>query len=432
MQTQYHLLYRYMNESTNTAVTNEAKYEKVEEFFNAEHKFNLTTSQIDKFQKDGYNLKYTLGYNEATSSELAELKTDYVTKMTGEADTAREQLIVNEMSNQEKSNLLFAYNGTKRHYHKKFIPEQIGYKVREWTRVPKDQIPSGPDDFSKHFVMLGGNQLGIDDAYLVCKPQFIDIYKKYHIVNVDSGATDPSYGKKCFLCLSGNDRFNKGYKKNIDYFHRHTYLDDLKEIIDQEVMFEWYDFTKEEISDTYYEQPIANQIKEFNDVPYSQPKNMACIKTETGVGTVSVKVTRWFYFFWNNTYQYVPGGNSKQTSNPTGTFVGSNVNGQTRRTGWELDQIIERGSFNISHTITINDENIIKDTIPEHYEDTDTNAYYIKDEYVPIPLSPWMLHSIHASLESALESAKKLVSMVGIDNVKLVKHVPLDQFIKIK
>ena len=58
--------------------------------------------------------------------------------------------------------------------------------------------------------------------------------------------------------------------------------------------------------------------------------------------------------------------------------------------------------------------------------------YYIKDNYKKIEMSPWMIHSIHNSLESALQSARKIVSMIGMENVKLIKYVPIDQFVKLK
>ena len=46
-------------------------------------------------------------------------------------------------------------------------------------------------------------------------------------------------------------------------------------------------------------------------------------------------------------------------------------------------------------------------------------------------MSPWFVHATYGSLEAALEKAKTLVDMLGIENIKLIKVVPFDQFIKI-
>ena len=69
--------------------------------------------------------------------------------------------------------------------------------------------------------------------------------------------------------------------------------------------------------------------------------------------------------------------------------------------------------------------------IPGHYEDTTEYPYLIIDTYKSIPMSPWFVHATYGSLEAALTKAKSLVEMLGIENIKLIKIVPFDQFIKI-
>lgn len=71
-------------------------------------------------------------------------------------------------------------------------------------------------------------------------------------------------------------------------------------------------------------------------------------------------------------------------------------------------------------------------TIPAHYEDVADYPYVIYDTYERIEQSPWFILSTHGSLTSALEKAKAVVKAVGLNNVKLIKIVPTDQFIKIK
>ena len=70
-------------------------------------------------------------------------------------------------------------------------------------------------------------------------------------------------------------------------------------------------------------------------------------------------------------------------------------------------------------------------TIPAHYEEVADYPYTICDTYERIEQSPWFILSTHGSLTSALEKAKAVVKSVGVNNVKLIKVVPTEQFIKI-
>lgn len=58
--------------------------------------------------------------------------------------------------------------------------------------------------------------------------------------------------------------------------------------------------------------------------------------------------------------------------------------------------------------------------------------FFFKDTYKRIQGSPWMTHSICGSLEDALTKAKSLCGAIGKENVKLIKLVAFDQFLKIK
>lgn len=67
-----------------------------------------------------------------------------------------------------------------------------------------------------------------------------------------------------------------------------------------------------------------------------------------------------------------------------------------------------------------------------HAHPTPEYPYIIKDQYIRIPMTPWFIHATYGSLEAALEKAKVLVDMIGLNNVKLIKIVPFDQFVKIQ
>ena len=409
MQTQYRLLYRYINPTTNTAITNESDYTPTNEFYTSDHQINITASKLTN-TKDGlgnYGLKYVF------DGETAE---DYAALVRNEGDAVREELITNNMANEEKSNNLYVYNGTKKVFHPKYIPDALGYVVRDWTKVPKEQIPESPTDFTKHFVMLGGYKLGVDGAYLVCKPQYLDNYK-----------TKKNGGTKCFLNISTKDNANAGYKKNASYYNiQHTYIKEYMNVINNEVFFKVYDANDETMEAKYGEQVLTPTGVVTQTNPNSG-EEYVITKTITYTSDGPRGHSNPYIFFNNDEYGTFPKISQS-------TFTISHGSTSTAYTGWRLEDLNQIGFTvdKIGINLPVNAENIIRDIIPAHYETEGDNPYYIKDTYKKIQLSPWMLHSIHKSLESGLDAAKTLVSMLGINNVKLIKYVPTDQFIKIK
>lgn len=416
MQTEYRLLYRYLNSATNTAITDEADYEKTEEFYTKNHKVNTTADYLTKT----LGTKYGLRYAEAGSGLSAQ---DYANQLNKEGNEEREELITSNMANENKSNNLFIYTGTKKYFHKKFIPEQLGYVVRDWTKVPETQIPSGPDDFSKHFVMRGGLQLGIDDAYLVCKPQFLSLYEnvyKFTISTTYNQSTD--------------------YYDNSKYDGRNVLLPNITEIVNNKNWFKW---------NNPYDTTINAEYQE--SVPFKKPN----LETEnnSGIQMLQTKSTSSGGSTTNKRYLIIYDNESLTFANPPitsngklygerGYVVNSSGNPQNAGVEWDaFDRLINNTFYQtddehdrvwVAQSVSFDKNVIIRDIIPEHYEETGEPPYIIKDEYDKIPFSPWMLHSIHHSLESGLELAKKLVSMIGVENVKLIKYVPIDQFVKIK
>lgn len=62
---------------------------------------------------------------------------------------------------------------------------------------------------------------------------------------------------------------------------------------------------------------------------------------------------------------------------------------------------------------------------------TDDFPYVLVDRMEKVPLSPWFIHSTHASLNSAMTKARALANLVGHENIKIGKIVPLEQYIEI-
>jgi hypothetical protein len=67
------------------------------------------------------------------------------------------------------------------------------------------------------------------------------------------------------------------------------------------------------------------------------------------------------------------------------------------------------------------------------YSTSGTNAYpyMLMDKMERVVLSPWFVHSTHASLASVMTKAKALANLIGHENIKIGKVVPLDQYIEI-
>lgn len=416
MQTQYKLLYRYINETTRTPVTGQAEYDETNEFYSYEHKLNITPTQIETFTNNNYELKAVID---------GETPADVANALINSSDEDREKIIIENMANENKSNNFFIYTGTKKVYHKKFIPTQLGYLVRDWTRVPRDQIPSSPTDFSKHFVMMGGYRLGVDEAFLVCKPQYVENYYNYTVKDKVNNK-DIKY----FAKLSTDDITNTTYKHNVKYYRKDTYFthEELVNLINEECFFEWFDTENERIENKFgtIEEPVTftgqHTYTNYTD------GNVVLAKIYRGSGYGDTR--QYGYFFYNN--QAEPPKN--------GIPQDFNVSSETRFSlqsvgsgnGFSITDLTDAGYYAYGTELSVKKNNIIRYIIPEHYEDTGTAPYFIKDTYEKVKLSPWILHSVHNSLESGLTAAKKLVTMVGLDNVKLVKNVPIGQKLKIK
>lgn len=57
--------------------------------------------------------------------------------------------------------------------------------------------------------------------------------------------------------------------------------------------------------------------------------------------------------------------------------------------------------------------------------------YALIDRMERVPVSPWFVHSVHGSLNSAMTKARNLANLIGHENIKIGKIVPLDQYIEI-
>ena len=82
--------------------------------------------------------------------------------------------------------------------------------------------------------------------------------------------------------------------------------------------------------------------------------------------------------------------------------------------------------------VTLHPDYIKTYKIPGHWEENFETPYVVHDMYEKVAQEPWFPYSTEHSFEVALEKARGLVEKIGLENVKLVKVVPTDQFLKIK
>ena len=346
--TQYQVLYRYLNEATNNAITNSANEEYVEtlEFYQKDHKL--------LFRSD---------------------------KEKSEAEDEKQKMISEGNSPDNiKTDMLFAYAGTKKIKHQIYKPEETGYVVRDYTLLDRRKI-GNRGDFSKEFTTLN-SPTPEDGGTVVC---IKDIMAKYFNNSTSTAAktitVDPTTGD---LSNSYGSYFS---------------TDEISKVIRESNIF----------------QLNLDPLELLN-------KYTTTVSTTYPTG----------YPYGAEYGSYIPASKAFSIDNPAPGFTFSEYT--TGRTG-PVVNVIEKGYTNsatVYNSFTINPMEHIKTvTIPSRNEDVVSYPYLIKDTYVRIKMQPWFVNYTTGSLERAIAKAKTIVEMIGIENVKVLKIVPFDQFIKI-
>ena len=465
MQTQYQLLYRYVNETTNTAITDEYDYVETKEFFTPEHKLYFTTTQLKNFGWDSKNSKNKMDlqfwFDNKSDPDAATgaiytgtAGTDYVASITGEGESEREAIILNEMANANKSNNFYVYSGTTKEYHKTFVPESIGYKVANVAGVPARQMPTGPDDYSKHFVMLGGSKPGIDGAFLVCKSEYISAYKtaysetnvkKEQIVlsgekfannlifdwyNPQDDSYIPAYGETSAALdpvTSQSVDALYGGSRIINLDGEDYLITSAKEITcDVAVSRTWSEYVGYGNYAYYHESKYTGATAEWDLQDWGTlffncgtviPPQISFATTDNATLLDASVVMPSEPSSKNGddvVNAYIKYAQSIQGVISTPQASGSSINAATRRsegksgpinpqsinyfTGWKVSDLEAANMGNFIATLTVAKTNLTRYPIPAHYEPSGKAPYLIKDNYKKIPLSPWILHSVHNSL----------------------------------
>ena len=322
--TKYQVLYRYINEATNTAITNSMinDYKPVCELYaDPDHK----------------------------------IFSDDITAQTEAMNEQQEIISFGNNTDNPKNNMLFAYNGTKKIKHKRWVNEAIGYVIRDWKQIRRSSI-GNQGDFTKEFTTIGA-ATPEDGGTVVCTREVMEKYFE----NSRTVTTDGNYTSE-----------------------------EIQELIIQSTFFA----IKPELTWKDHMEPpkVSSAYQRYSNVGikyYAKP--VICVDV--------IPSTFKVYGYYDS--------------------IGWEVTGSMSSDGLYSAAIVTR-------------EQLETTMIPGHYEEALDAPYLIKDTYKRIQLSPWFVNCTCGSLESALEKAKTLVDMIGIDNVKLIKIVPFDQFVKIK
>lgn len=335
--TKYQVMYRFMNDTLGTPVTNNANttYDPTFEFYtDPDHRI---------FSSDA------IAQNEEMNKQQ-----DMITFANSSAN--------------EKHDMLFVFDGTKKISHKVWKDDQIGYVVRDWTQIPRSKI-GNRDDYTKDFITLDAYSPE-DGGQVVCTAE---VFKQY-------------FSKKLIVTESG------------DYSS-----DELQELFTNTTYFQvkiptWKDHAVK------FQSPIV-----YWSTPYS---------SYYGYHRNGVEVAK--------DYRNAPVkvDESRETNKITGY--------KERTTSQSVAVPLYTNGDNCYSGVYIQPSDIDTTTIPGHYEDSADAPYAVKDQYQRIESSPWIVNCTVGSFEAALEKARILVDMIGIENVKIIKVVPFNQFVKVK
>ena len=327
--TQYQVLYRYINESTNTPITNDmnSEYEPIHELYS-----------------DPYHNIFSIDE-----------------KLQIEALDEQQQMISSgNNSSNVKNNMLFAYNGTKKIGHGEWVKDATGYVVRDWKQLDRKKI-GNLGDFTKDFTTLNMNSPE-EGGTVVCKSASI---KKYF--------------KDIITIVEDNSKADAGTSTNPYYT-----ASKITQLVNDA---------------TFFSVPTPTYVDSKRSGLYSSSGSY----TNYYIGPVAI------------------GGNDMKKYSGSGISAGKTVFGQP-----------DNDNGYLYSKVQITQDNIETITIPGHYEESNESPYLIIDTYKKIQLSPWFVNCTCGSLESAISKAKMLIEALGIENVKVIKLVPFDQFIKIK
>ncbi len=163
--TKYILLYRYINESTDTPIINNADetYEKTLEFYtDPDHKYFSKDTVVKAQEMDRLQQVITDGNN----------------------------------ASNPKASMLFTYTGTRKIKHKKWATTQKGYVIRDWHKLNRNDIGNN-GDYTRRYTTIGamtpengGTVVAFQNTFRADFPS-----KRTILDSADKGDRSNQYGK---------------------------------------------------------------------------------------------------------------------------------------------------------------------------------------------------------------------------------------------
>lgn len=371
--TKYQVMYRYMNEAVNSPITNSTieEYQETCEFYTDDHRIYTGTD-------------YEKSVDETEKQEIVLYGTN---------------------PSNPKTDMIFVYNGTKKVYRPVWHPDEEGWVIHDTSKIDPSRVTRNGD--------YTGDYVIIDDV-MVAKKRLNPIQEQWMERYYENDKLDGS------VVLGA-----KGVMDDIDLTISSSGKNAICATMTLEGASNGQFYTENEVYDivqaaTYAEVDRTYPVESLLAIDYLVPFGISSSDKDQYVLynfnlSVNAKVN------WSPRYIYQYSSYEK----------GFTKNAMTK--GGYGNNYLKHSIYG-GKAIIVREDCLKRKIIPGHYEDAtseDIAPYVVKDTYARAKTSPWFVNSTYGSLEAALDKAKMLVDAIGIDNVKVIKVVPIDQFVKI-
>lgn len=300
------------------------------------------------------------------------------------ATEAKDKMIIDgNLPDNLKYSQIYEYAGAERIPRKDWIPEKDGYVIRDCSKIT-DQITdtkncSEDGDYSGKYLLVEGD-----------KPE-------NGVVVAKKSPIDEEYGSGGYVISDNQGAENGAYYKNI-----------------------------EEIRQKLINATIAEIDFEKNPLDINLGRIVGGITPKPG-------------YFKFSTYTF-KGGSKPSYAYNLSVKIGADVNfipsvGVDKAViysvmSWrDFERNINSGNM-FASTVTLNTKHLKTYKIPAHWEISTDAPYCVHDVYNKVMQEPWFQYSIRGSFQASLEDARMLIDKIGLENVKMIKLVPTDQFLK--
>jgi hypothetical protein len=399
--TKYQVLYRWYNEKLYRPIlNNDGDYEHLVEFFTKDHKLNVTADQLqERF------------YENPTDEEAERMRID--------AEKEKLEMIAFENSvDNPKWGYIYCYDGCKKVLHQLFRPECVGWLMNKANMYKISDISKAKEIGEWDYDFLKAEDTEDKDGYqYVMMPDYNIKYRKL---------------------------WYRDYTKKLKEFKVYT-TEEWENCYNEFV--DWTPFKCKPTWGEVIKTKDAMPVNYFTD-PHSGTHYYNYFNSPTPEGVADCRVV-----FITDKY----------TSQQISDIIRSSCNGllykkyihrvdQSESISYGIDTGVIDALiadkvliYEQACTSMVNDDNATEGIdegedssferfyyISEHYTTSSEGPYAIKDVYSKVKGDPWFVYSTKGSLNEGLDVARHLAQKVGIENVRLIKCVPITSKTKIK